>query len=78
MNNKIPLVTEMTILLWLLTHPALADENKKPQLKLKTAKERLSTKASDPQRVNNCKVPVEKWGEKKRSNICGKTDSNTR
>ncbi len=33
---------------------------------LKSAKERLSDKASDEQRVNNCQVPVEKRGTKPR------------
>ena len=31
-----------------------------PQAPLKTAKERLSDKASDEQRVNDCKVPAER------------------
>jgi hypothetical protein len=31
-----------------------------PQAPLKTAKERLSDKASDEQRVNDCKVPTER------------------
>ena len=35
-----------------------------------TAKERLGTKASDNQRVNNCKVPVEKRGSKPRPDQC--------
>lgn len=32
----------------------------------KSAKERLSDKASDEQRVNNCRVPVERRGMKPR------------
>jgi hypothetical protein len=32
----------------------------------KSLKERLSDKASDEQRVDNCKVPVERRGPKKR------------
>jgi hypothetical protein len=32
----------------------------------KSAKERLSDKASDEQRVNNCRVPLEKRGTKPR------------
>ena len=31
-----------------------------PQAPLRTAKERLSDKASDEQRVNDCKVPAER------------------
>ncbi len=38
---------------------------------VKTAKERLGKKASDEQRVNNCKVPFEKRGSKKRPDQCG-------
>ncbi len=33
----------------------------------KSAKERLSDKASDEQRVNNCRVPVERRGTKPRA-----------
>jgi hypothetical protein len=33
-------------------------------------KERLSDKASDEQRVDNCNVPVEKRGSKKRPDAC--------
>jgi hypothetical protein len=33
---------------------------------VKSAKERLSDKASDDQRVDNCKVPLEKRGPKPR------------
>jgi hypothetical protein len=37
---------------------------------VKTAKERLGKKSSDPQRVNNCKVPIEKRGSKPRPDQC--------
>ena len=37
---------------------------------IKTAKERLGKKDSDNQRVNNCKVSVEKRGTKPRSDKC--------
>jgi hypothetical protein len=36
----------------------------------KTLKERLSDKASDEQRVDNCKVPVEQRGTKVRPDTC--------
>jgi len=36
-----------------------------------TAKERLSGKASDEQRVDNCKVPIDLRGPKPRPNECG-------
>jgi hypothetical protein len=37
---------------------------------VETLKERLSDKASDEQRVDNCNVPVEKRGTKQRSADC--------
>lgn len=36
----------------------------------KTGKERLGDKASDEQRVDNCKVPPERRGAKIRSDMC--------
>jgi hypothetical protein len=36
-----------------------------------TLKERLSDKASDDQRVNNCKVPLNRRGAKIRPDTCG-------
>ncbi len=37
---------------------------------VKTAKERLGKKFSDNQRINNCKVPIEKRGDKPRPDRC--------
>ena len=37
----------------------------------KTAKERQAGKAYDPQRVNDCKVPLELRDDKTRSTDCG-------
>jgi hypothetical protein len=37
---------------------------------VKTGKERLSDKASDEQRVDNCKVPPERRGTKMRPSDC--------
>jgi hypothetical protein len=37
---------------------------------VKTGKERLGDKASDEQRVDNCKVPRERWGKTARSAAC--------
>ena len=37
---------------------------------IRTAKERLGSKASDEQRVDNCKVPVDLRGPKPRSDEC--------
>jgi hypothetical protein len=35
-----------------------------------TGKERLSTKWMDEQRVDNCKVPIDKRGTKPRPDVC--------
>lgn len=37
---------------------------------VKTAKERLGKKYADEQRVNNCKVPIDKRGSKPRPGQC--------
>ncbi len=37
---------------------------------VKTAKERLGKKFSDNQRINNCKVPIEKRSDKPRPDQC--------
>jgi hypothetical protein len=44
---------------------------------IRTAKERLGVKASDEQRVDNCKVPIELRGPKSRPNECGDSASTT-
>jgi len=41
-----------------------------PPTPVKTGKERLSSKASDEQRVDNCKVPPEMQGTTVRSDTC--------
>jgi hypothetical protein len=41
-----------------------------PTIRGETLKERLGDKASDEQRVDNCKVPVERRGTKVRPNSC--------
>lgn len=38
---------------------------------VRTGKERLSDKASDEQRVDDCKVPPERRGPKPRPDACG-------
>jgi hypothetical protein len=40
------------------------------QSAVKTGKERLGDKASDEQRVDNCKVLPERWGKTARSASC--------
>jgi ribosomal protein L27 len=44
---------------------------------IRTAKERLGVKASDEQRVDNCKVPIELHGAKSRPDECGDGASTT-
>ena len=39
---------------------------------VKTGKERLSEKASDEQRVDNCKVPPARWGKTPRPSSCAR------
>lgn len=60
--------------LLLSAQQAAAVESKKQityfQKIVKTAKERLGKKAADNQRVNNCKVPIEKRGSKPRPDQC--------
>jgi hypothetical protein len=46
--------------------PAIADDTATQQAPLKSAKERLSDKASDEQRVDNCRVPPDRRGSKPR------------
>ena len=40
-----------------------------------TGKERLGEKWKDEQRVDNCKVPTEKRGERPRTDSCARTPS---
>jgi hypothetical protein len=42
------------------------------QSAVKTGKERLGDKASDEQRVDNCKVPPERWGKTARPASCAR------
>ena len=60
MHTIIPVI----LLGYVMLNPAQAAEPTGdaavPQVPLKTAKERLSDKASDEQRVNDCKVPAER------------------
>ena len=55
--------------------PAAAETvSTQPPAPEKTGKERLSDKASDEQRVDNCKVPPERRGTKVRPNDCSQSD----
>jgi len=49
----------------------LADDVKSHDQPIRTAKERLGVKASDEQRVDNCKVPLDRRGAKPRPDKCG-------
>jgi hypothetical protein len=52
--------------------PRQGDEAETFQAELtRTGKERLGSKASDEQRVDNCKVPPEQRGQKPRPDECG-------
>jgi hypothetical protein len=66
MKSSISLVTCAAFLLVTGFHVATASA----QSAVKTGKERLGDKASDEQRVDNCKVPPEHWGKKARSAAC--------
>jgi hypothetical protein len=54
--------------------PALAPRPNAPQdatmMRTQTLKERLGDKATDEQRIDNCKVPVERRGTKVRPDGC--------
>ena len=50
--------------------PAAPDAASTAASEPKTLKERLGDKASDEQRVNNCKVPPDRRGTKVRPDTC--------
>jgi hypothetical protein len=49
---------------------ARADDEASHGQSIRTAKERLGGKASDEQRVDNCKVPLDQRGSKPRPDDC--------
>ena len=61
------------VLLLSLAEIAASASAREPQ----TLKERLSDKASDAQRVDNCRVPVERRGAVPRPDCAGKPDPGT-
>ena len=67
-----PAAILIMLVLALATPPALAaDEAQQAQTQpVRTGKERLSSKAADEQRVDNCKVPVALRGPKPRPDDC--------
>jgi hypothetical protein len=73
---RVPLrvVAGMLLLLVGLAAPdvaPLADDLGSHDQPTRTAKERLGVKASDEQRVDNCKVPLDRRGDKPRPDECG-------
>jgi hypothetical protein len=52
------------------TAPSTPSPTEQAPAPVKTGKERLSSKASDEQRVDNCKVPPELRGAAVRSDAC--------
>jgi hypothetical protein len=52
---------------------ALLPAPNSPAAELKTSKERLSNKAADEQRVDNCRVPVDRRGTVARPDCAGET-----
>lgn len=65
MQSACKMLIYATILACLATFPSLAGDPA-----ARTGKERLSDKASDEQRVNDCKVPPERRGSSTRSPDC--------
>ncbi len=58
----------------LASEPQAASTKATTSHELKTLKERLSDKASDEQRVDNCKVPFAQRGTKVRPDSCTHTE----
>jgi hypothetical protein len=52
---------------------AVSAGNPASAAEVKTSKERLSDKAADEQRVDNCRVPVERQGSVPRPGCAGET-----
>jgi hypothetical protein len=74
MRAPFRVVAWMLLLLVGLTAPdvaPLADDVGSHDQPTRTAKERLGVKASDEQRVDNCKVPLDLRGPKPRPDECG-------
>lgn len=72
------LVALWFLALGVVAAPAAAQEREAPvpsssesEAAVRTGKERLGDKASDEQRVNDCKVPEDRRGSSSRSDECG-------
>ncbi|MBV8850716.1 MAG: hypothetical protein JOZ16_14160 [Methylobacteriaceae bacterium] len=66
MKSSISLAACGTLLLATALHSGAVSA----QSPVKTGKERLGDKGSDEQRVDNCKVPPERWGTTARPAAC--------
>ncbi|MBV8535888.1 MAG: hypothetical protein JO128_09870 [Alphaproteobacteria bacterium] len=55
--------------------PTQPNASPAPGPKVLTGKERLGEKWTDEQRIDNCKVPVDKRGSKPRPDACAKPSS---
>ena len=69
MPASLNVITALWLSVVLLAPQAAAAEQRAGTL---TGKEKLAGKASDEQRVNNCKVPLKKRGSKARSAECSR------
>jgi hypothetical protein len=78
LRARVRVVAWTLILLVALAAPGAtsrAEGEVSPVQPIRTAKERLGGKASDEQRIDNCKVPRELRGPKPRPDECGDTAS---
>jgi hypothetical protein len=63
--------TLLMLVAWVAPDATLCADGEAHAQPTRTAKERLGSKASDEQRVDNCKVPVDLRGPKSRLDKCG-------
>jgi hypothetical protein len=67
---RVRVVTATLLLLVALSATSRAEAEATQVQPVRTAKERLGSKASDEQRVDNCKVPLDRRGPKQRPDQC--------
>ena len=68
-------IVAQTVLAAVAPAPAGEAEDQVEVAPVRTGKERLGGKASDEQRVDNCKVPRDRHGPKPRPDECGDSAS---
>ena len=61
----------LVVQVWVAPTAGAAEGEAKQSERTRTGKERLGGKASDEQRVDNCKVPLDLRGPKPRPDDCG-------